>query len=113
MCNSISHRNFSSWYGFEHQRLFTKVDTAETPEQDAMELLTWIEVKYRERLSVALDKTLFVAMAPNRLRTGGKLHVTGLASSQRKIIIFKQDNKTLVYPSWASTPNYTGQTSRF
>jgi hypothetical protein len=24
--------------------------------------------------------------------------------SQRKIIIFKQDNKTLVYPSWASTP---------
>jgi hypothetical protein len=80
-----------------------------------MELLTWIEVKYRERLSVALDKNFIRRYGPNRLRTGGKIYMLlDWLQSQRKIIIFKQDNKTLVYPSWASTPNYTGQTfSRF
>ncbi len=114
-CATQSAIEIFSWYGFEHQRLFTKVDTAETPEQDAMELLTWIEVKYRERLSVALDKNFIRRYGPNRLRTGGKIYMLlDWLQSQRKIIIFKQDNKTLVYPSWASTPNYTGQTfSRF
>jgi len=104
-----------NWYSNVHMRLFAKVDTAETPEQDAMELLAWIEVKFRQRRSVPLDKNFIRRYGPNRLRTGGKIHMLlDWLESQSRIIIFKKDNKTFVQPNWASTPTYTGKTfSRF
>lgn len=92
-----------SWYGEEHLRLFEKVDTAETLEQDALELLVWINQECSKSPSKAIKKSLIRQYGPNRLRQLAILtEVLDFLERQGKIIQSPCGKGTLIQINWAT-----------